>query len=207
MIGYSRIGIFLAVAGLSATAGAALWERHRPAPPETLVMLSACGLVPAPAPVSLPLAGFFADGDPGLEAGLSAGLALGPIRHPGLDAPLWVRFEAGATPEDAAEDPVGAPELRPHMEEAVLVVPLARDRIPEAIRLGCRHGQVAEVRHRHGGRWHHLPVIPDPQAAGARPGLRIGTVAGGDAGLSRAGVRERDAAPLPEDYTATLAGD
>ncbi len=183
MIGYRRIAVVLAVAGLSATAGAALWDRHRPAPPKTLVMLSACGLVPAPEPVALPLASLLAEDAPGLAAGLS----LGPILHPGLDAPLWVRFEAREIDGDTGDgDPARSPDLRPHMQAArvggspedaaegpldgaVLVIPLARDRLPDAIRLGCRHGHVAEVRHRHGDDWHHLPVIPDPRAAPGRP--------------------------------------
>ena len=215
MTGYRRIGVFLAVAGLSATAGAALWDRHRPIPAETRVMLSACGLVPAPEAVSLPLESLFAGDAPGL----AAGLALGPIRHPGLDAPLWVRFEVRDAPEDV-EEPLRSPALRPRMEEGVLVIPVARDRTPETIRLGCRHGHVAEVRHQHAGTWHHLPVTPDPQAAPARS-----PATGTDSGAAREGTsdanrgadlrRDRDTGPAggarPDrglrDHAATLAVD
>ena len=207
MIGYSRIGMILAVAGVSATAGAALWDRHRAAPTETLVMLSACGLVPAPEPVSLPLASLFAGDAPNL----APGVVLGPIHHPGLDAPLWVRFEApdlpDSAPGDADDDALRHPALRPHMDDTVLVVPVLRGAAPDAIRLACRHGHVAEVRHHHAGRWHHLPVNP----TGADPDPATET--------DRSSRQERDAGPLahpgggtdpgrtPGTYTATLASD
>ena len=228
MIGYSRIGMILAVAGLSATAGAALWDRHRPAPTDTLVMLSACGLVPAPEPVSLPLASLFAGDAPNLATGLS----LGPIRHPGLDAPLWVRFEAhdipatgpdtepdtephtepDTGPDTEDEGPLRHPALRPHMDDTVLVVPLLRGAVPDAIRLACRHGHVAEVRHHHAGNWHHLPVDPDPLSAPAG--------AGTDTDPDQSGRREPSTPPLAHpatggdtepgtsrNYTATIASD
>ncbi|MGY6412273.1 MAG: hypothetical protein ACXIUV_14770 [Alkalilacustris sp.] len=230
MTPYRRIVMLLAVAALSATAGAALWDRHRPIPAETLVMLSACGLVPAPDPVALPLASLFADRgfpsgsepgpglipvlSPNLVPNLAPSLSLGPILHPGLDAPLWVRFKALDIADSVDGDPLQSPRLRPHMEDGVLMVPVARGQVPDAIRLGCRHGHVAEVRHRHAGTWHSLPVTPEPQASSARPPPGTARAAARDAGggyrhgAGALGDGPADqAAPGPEAHAATLATD
>lgn len=202
MIRYRRIGAFLALAGLSGAAGAALWDRQRPVPaPTTLLTLSTCGLVPAPDPVALPLAAWL-DAAAALDtgaAGLGAGLVLGPIRHAGLDEPLWLRFEARAAgapgfpldtsreslPDSGAKD--GA-ALRPPAEGAVVVLPVARDRLPGAIHLGCRHGRVSDIRHRNDGVWHSPGGIfaptagaaPRPAAVQGAPEAGLGAPVAGD---------------------------
>ena len=149
MTALRNLGVLLGVAALSGAAGAALWDRHRPGPPQTTLMLATCGLVPAPDPIDLPLATL-------LRQAAAPGLMLGPILHPGLDTPLSIRF-----------DPVepGATAPPPHRKDRVLVLPVYRDGPPDAIRLGCRNGRVAEARHRHGTQWTHLAVADAPPAA------------------------------------------
>lgn len=140
-----RIAAGLALAALSGVAGAALWDRHRPAPAQTTLMLSTCGLVRAPDPIALPLAELMAQA-------AAPGLVLGPILHPGLDGPLSIRFDPLA--------PGASGPVRPHRDGGVLVLPVRRDRLPEAIRLACRHGRVAEARYRHGAEWTAMAVPP-----------------------------------------------
>ena len=148
MTAYRTIATGLAVAGISALVGAGVWEWVRPAPPQTTLMLATCGLVPAPDPVDLPLPGL-------LDQAGAPGLVLGPILHPGLDTPLSIRFEP--------RDPGIRPAPPPRQEAGALVLPVVRDRLPDAIRLGCRHGKVAEVRYRHGRDWTTMAVPPaDP---------------------------------------------
>ena len=148
MIAYRSIAKGVALAGASALAGAGVWEHLRPAPPQTTLMLATCGLSPAPAPVDLPLPVL-------LDQAGAPELVLGPILHPGLDTPLSIRF--------VPVDPDQRPAPPPWQENATLVLPVVRDRLPDAIRLGCRHGKVAEVRHRHGNTWTTMDVLPPAQ--------------------------------------------
>ena len=158
MIAYRSIATGLAVAGVSAVAGAGLWEQVRPTPPQTTLMLATCGLVPAPDPLDLPLAMML---DQAGAPGLALGLALGPILHPGLDTPLSIRF--------APLDPGIRPTPPPRQETDALVLPVVRDRLPDAIRLACRHGKVSEVRYRRGGTWKSMAVTPLPAADAPPP--------------------------------------
>ena len=119
----------------------------------TRLSLATCGLVPAPAPLELPLEAL-------MQKAGAPGLTLGPILHPGLDAPLSVVFrplEPETTPQ-----PVQSGET--------LTLPLDTARLPDEVRLSCRHGAVARVEYRRGPLRHALDVVtsdPEPAAAPA----------------------------------------
>jgi hypothetical protein len=116
-------------------------------PRHTRVTVAACGLAPSPEPLDLPLRRL-------LEKPGAPGLSLGPILHPGLDAPLRVRFQP--LQEGAA------PQAR-HMGDE-LVLDLDRTRPPAEIRLACRHGAIGRVEYRTGPLRLVLEVAPDPSA-------------------------------------------
>jgi hypothetical protein len=99
----------------------------------TRVTIAACGLAPSPMPLDLPLRSL-------LDKPGAPGLALGPILHPGLDAPLRVRFQP--LPEGAAP--------RARLEGEELVLDLDRARMPAEVLLACRHGAIGRVEYRTG---------------------------------------------------------
>lgn len=107
----------------------------------TRLTLSTCGLVPAPAPLDLPLEAL-------MQKAGAPGLTLGPILHPGLDAPLSVLFRP--LEPDATLQPVQTGET--------LTLPLDTARLPDELRLSCRHGAVARVEYRRGPLRHVLDV-------------------------------------------------
>lgn len=118
----------------------------------TRLSLATCGLVPAPAPLELPLEAL-------MQKAGAPGLTLGPILHPGLDAPLSVVFrplEPEATPQ-------------PAQSGETLTVPLDTARLPDEVRLSCRHGAVARVEYRRGPLRHALDVVTSDPAPTAVP--------------------------------------
>ena len=129
--------ISVALAGLAALGAAGLAGylagAQRGEAPQTRLSLATCGLVPAPAPLDLPLASL-------MHKAAAPGLALGPILHPGLDAPLSVLFR----PLEAGADP------QPVQHGEMLELPIDTGRLPDEIRLSCRYGAVARVEYRRG---------------------------------------------------------
>lgn len=148
MAGFVVLG---AAAGAGFVAGTQRSEPHH-----TRLSLSTCGLVPAPAPIDLPLSALMA------TAG-APGVTLGPILHPGLESPLSIVFrpvEPGA-------------ELRPVQTADTLELPVDTARLPDALRLSCRFGAVARVEYRHGQHRRALDVavtdLPAPAAPNGAP--------------------------------------
>lgn len=142
----TRVQTFLiGLAGAAALAGVAalafLAGAKRAEVPTTQLVVATCGLVPSPAPLDLPLAALMG------KAG-TPGLTLGPILHPGLDAPLSVHFR----PMAAGETP------QPEQANGRLVLPVDPARLPEEVRLSCRYGAVAQVDYRRGPLRHPLEV-------------------------------------------------
>lgn len=151
----TRMQTFLiGLAGAAALAGVASAAFYvgakRAEVPTTRLVVATCGLVPSPAPLDLPLAALMG------KAG-TPGLTLGPILHPGLDAPLSVHFRPlaeGQTPQ-------------PEQANGRLVLPVDPARLPDEIRLSCRYGAVARVDYRRGPLRHPLQVQqidPAPEA-------------------------------------------
>lgn len=169
MASLARISLAVA-AGLAAlgAAGAAgyLAGTRAAEVPQTRLTLATCGLVPAPAALDLPLAAL-------LRKAGAPGITLGPILHPGLDAPLSVRFRPRAADETAL--PVHAGEL--------LDLPVDPARLPDELRLSCRYGAVARVEYRRGPLRHVVEVGVVPADA---PGDRPETAAGADPAPSAA---------------------
>lgn len=153
----------LAVGALGAAAGGGFWLGGRMGEdPVTRLALSTCGLVPAPAPIELPLGVM-------LQKAGAPGLTLGPILHPGLDTPVSLHFRAlapGETPQ-------------PLRSGDRLEVPLDAERLPDELRLACRYGEVARIEYRRGPLRHVVDVAVAPQGGTDS----VGEVAGGpDAG-------------------------
>jgi hypothetical protein len=137
--------------GVAAAAGYMAGAQRGEAP-QTRLSLSTCGLVPAPAPIELPLATL-------MQKTGAPGLTLGPILHPGLDAPLSVVF--------VAMEPGGVPQ--PVQAGETLTLPLDIARLPDELRLSCRYGAVARVEYRRGPLRHAVDVAviaaePTPSA-------------------------------------------
>ena len=126
--------------GAAAGVGFALGTQ-RGEQPLTRLSLATCGLVPAPAPLDLPLGAL-------METAGAPGLALGPILHPGLDTPLSIVFRPLAP---------GA-EPRPVQLDDRLEIPVDTTRMPDEVRLSCRYGAVARVEFRRGPLRHPLEV-------------------------------------------------
>lgn len=148
----------LAALGGAGTAGYMAGARMAEAP-GTRLTLATCGLVPAPPPLHLSLSA--------LKVNATApGMTLGPILHPGLDAPLSLRFRA----LEATETP------QPVLTGTLLELPVDVDRPPDALHLSCRHGAVARVEYRRGPLRLVLDVASAPGATAADDG---GSVASG----------------------------
>ena len=145
--------------GLAAGAGFLIGSQRGEAP-QTRLSLATCGLVPAPAPLDLPLAAL-------METAGAPGLTLGPILHPGLDTPLSIVFR----PLQPGTEP------RPLQHGHTLELPLDTARLPDELRLTCRYGAVARVEYRRGPLRQTLPVsvaetAPDASDTDAPAGPR-----------------------------------
>lgn len=152
-----RTRVLASLAGVALLGGAAaagyLAGAQRGEVPQTRLSLATCGLVPAPAPLDLPLGTL-------MQKAGAPGLTLGPILHPGLDAPLSIVFrplEEGAMPE-------------PLQSGETLVLPLDTARMPDELRLSCRYGAVARVEYRRGPLRQALEVTVADAAPGAKTG-------------------------------------
>lgn len=128
--GQLAVGI---VALAVAAGGGFLAGAQRGEAPQTRLSLATCGLVPAPVPLDLPL-------DALMSSAATPGLTLGPILHPGLETPLSIHFQ----PLEAGAEP------RPLKAGQTLELPVDTARLPDEVRLSCRHGAVARVEYRHG---------------------------------------------------------